>query len=328
MPAMRRPIVPLCLLALALCSPAAADTLACFAEGQRAIQADDFAVAADAFAAAADRAECAATRSFLLFNAAVALDKRAAGTDDDDPAHCRALGAYRAAAEEATEETRPAIEDGVRRLGRACPPSGALRIVCTPAGGTVALVGVPLSRPCPAQFDDLRPRRYRGTVTAAGRVVPFEVDVPSGQRIEHSVSLEDPAPLATAPTPVEPAPRLAPYGWAAVGLAAVGAGVATYAWFEGDALVDEQAGLDRASDGQPLSDEALRSYEAESARIEGDHGTMKTLHLVSVIASGALLAGGITLLVLDDPSPAVEGEVGAAQVFLGPVSGVRITFGP
>ncbi len=317
-----------------MAAPALADTLACYKAGTAAMKADDFAAAAEAFAAAAEKPTCAGVRDGLLYNEAAALDRLAAAASaGDDMPFCRALRAYRRALPVARAATRPVIEKQIAALSPRCPPAGALKIVCEPAGGTVSLEGLTRKQPCPARFDDLRPRTWRGEVTAAGITAPFEVEVRSGQRIEHRVVLDLPSPTPADPgetpgltvggttTTVEPGGGpLTWIGWGAIALGAASAGVATYAYLDGRALVEEADAL--------AADETLSraEYDSAYAAAEADHASRKNLHLGTTIAAGALVTTGVVLLLLDDGPPA-EGEA-RLEPIIGPVSGVRVHFWP
>ena len=263
-------------------------------------------------------------RDGLLYNEAAALDRLAeSAAGDDDRPFCRALQAYRKALPVARNATRPVIEKQVAALSRKCPPAGALRVVCVPTGGTVALDGIRRKQPCPARFDDLRPRTWTGVVTAAGRAVPFEVEVPTGQQVEHRVVLDatptEPAPASTVSAAQVPAPpssgvSMSTLGWGAIALGAASAGVATYAWIDPLSLIDDgQAAIDRGD---------VEGHRAA----EQSYGDRETLHLITSLTAGALVATGLALLYLGDETP----PEGAAHIepIVGPVSGLRIRFWP
>lgn len=297
---------------------ARADVLACYAEGNTAMKGGDFAAAARAYATAREQPDCEATRDGLMFNEAVALDKlgEATATADDDRPLCAALYAYRRASKVARDATRPTIEAAMARLAPQCPPAGALRIVCEPAGGTVAIEGIGRPQACPAQFEDLRPRTYTGEVVAAGRTVPFEVAVPAGQRVEHRVSTAAEVPV---PTPLPPPDdiSLAPWAWTAIGLGVAAAGAATYGYVEGRDLVEQADAANASLDAGRLS---TADYNRRYDDLSDQHESMQALHLGGVIAAGALLTAGITLLVLD--------ETTTVEPVVGPTTGVQVRWGP
>lgn len=303
---------------------ASADVLACYADGNAAMKAGDFEAAAEAFAAARTRRSCDPARDGLLFNEAAALDKLAekVATPDDDRPYCRALYAYRRALEKARDATRPAIDAAIDRLSRQCPPAGALRVVCGPAGGTVAVQGVKQRRSCPALFADLRPGTHRGEVITDGRKVPFEVQVPSGRRVEHRVAVEAVeavGPAEPVAPPGEPGPSLAPWAWTAIGLGVAAAGVATYAYVGGLSAVDDLEGLN----GRHSRSEVTQAeYDARYADLSDQYETAQVLHLGGVIAAGALLTTGAVLWVLD------PGEQVTVEPVVGAMSGVRVRWGP
>lgn len=309
---------------------ASADALACYAEGNAAMKAGDYAAAAEAFAAARTRRSCDPARDGLLFNEAAALDKLAeeTATPDDDRPYCRALYAYRRAHEKARDATRPAIDAAIDRLSRLCPPAGALRVVCQPAGGEVVIRGVKQGQSCPALFASLRPGTHRGEVIADGRSVPFEVQVRSGQRVEHTVLVEATAPIGPDPsveppppsTPApDPGPSLAPWAWTAIGLGVAAAGVATYAYVDGLSVVDDLEALNGRYDRREVTQ---ADYDARYADITGQYETAQALHLGGVIAAGALLTTGAVLWVLD------PGEQVTVEPVVGAMSGVRVRWGP
>lgn len=305
-------------------APAAADTLACYASGSAAMRADDHARAAEAFHVASTDAACASARPGLIYNEAVAWERLAEtlDTSEDDAPICRALYAYRRALAIADAATRPAILTAIERLQPRCPPAGSLRIVCEPEGGSVSLHGRVRHLACPADFDDLRPRTWRGEVIVGGRAVPFEVSVPTGQRVVHRV-LTAPEPPIVAPQPEPPPPAeqvvdeappppppLAPYGWAAIAAGAASAGVAVYAYSESRTLVDRA----RRANEEGRADDWRRGLD--------DYEHNEVVYVSSMIAAGVLVSTGITLLLLDgDEDRAVEPVVGA-------ISGIRVRFWP
>jgi hypothetical protein len=134
------------------------------------------------------------------------------------------------------------------------------------------------------------------------------------------------APLAkstptTPPPPEKPFPLQSVLGWSLMGLGLAAAGVGVYAANEAGDTLDRFDALSDELQGQRNSPD-VQAKRDERETLRGRHEDQRTLTYAMWGLGGALVAGGLTLVLLDafdDDAPETEGRisVGVAPGWLG-----------
>lgn len=193
----------------------------------------------------------------------------------------------------------------------------------------VIIPSVMLDLPVP-----LNPGHHVVVARADGRAeARAEFDAPESETVEVPLTL-GPVTSAEAPPPAPAEPpaaaperrrrplRIAGYSLAAVGLGGVGAGVALLVVGQGKTNEADQLFEDSGCGDAGCSD----AIQAEIQALDDDSASLRTFGVVGLAAGGAVLATGVTLVVLDRKGKRAEPAVALTPV-LGPgFAGLRGRF--